>query len=83
MLHVQFNASGPVDVWVAPWGAAMYENGMMWSMSPYWASVGPATAGEFAVQVPPSSTGYQVLLLNPSLTVTLGWMQFETAETAC
>jgi hypothetical protein len=80
VLHVRFNASGPIISWVAPGGAVVYPNG---TISRYWASAGPASAGQFAVQVPSSSTGYRVVLYNPSWTATLPSMQFETAETAC
>jgi hypothetical protein len=80
LLHVQFNGSGPIDSWVAPGSATVYQNG---TISKYWASAGPAAAGDFVVQVPSSITGYRVVLFNPSWTVTLPSMQFETAEAAC
>jgi len=80
ILHVQFNASGPIDLWVASGGADVYQNG---TISQYWASTGPATAGHFVVQVPPSSTGYRIVLFNPSWTVILPSMQVEAAEVSC
>jgi hypothetical protein len=80
ILHVEFNASGPIVLWVAPGGADVGQNG---TISQYWASSGPAQAGGLVVQIPPSSTGYRVVLFNPSSTVMLPSMQFETAEAAC
>lgn len=82
MLHVRFDASGPIYLWVAPGGADGYFNQTVW-FTQYWTSVGPAMIGEFAVHVPQSSTGYRVVMFNPSWTSTLSSMQFETAEGSC
>ncbi len=81
-LHVRFNASGPIDVWVAPGGAESERNGTI-SFSQVWTSSGPASSGELEVRIPPSVTGYRVVLFNPSWTVTLPSMQFETAPASC
>ena len=78
VLDVRYNSSGPIDVWVAPWRTA--------SVVPptqYRAAAGPSASGEFVVEVPYSSTGWYVLVLNPSQTVTLPTMQYEIASSAC
>jgi len=80
ILNVEFNASGPIVLWVAPWDSDVDQNG---TISQYWASSGPAQEGALVVQIPPSPTGYQIVLFKPSSTVTLPSMQFETAEASC
>ena len=81
-LHVQFNASGPIDVWVAPGGAYSDSNGTL-VFTQFWSSTGPIASGGLVALVPYSSTGYRVVLFNPSWSVTLHSMQFETAQTPC
>jgi hypothetical protein len=83
-LHVRFNASGPIDMWIAPGGSFTYsaQNGTL-EFTQYWAFTGPASMGSLVVHIPRSSTGYRTVLFNPSLTVTIPSMQFEFATVGC
>lgn len=82
MLHVQFNATGPVELWVFPGGAANYSYPNL-TISPFWAAAGPTAAGQFTVHVPSSQTGWQVAIFNPSFTASVPHAQLELSGTTC
>lgn len=83
-LHLRYNASGQIVVWVAPGGSFTYsaQNGTL-RFTQYWAATGPSLMGSLVVHIPPALTGYRIVLFNPSLTATLPSMQFEFAAVGC